>query len=112
MKLKNQSKSSVILNEERETAMNTQTKSKSMIKMLEFLFVLFAVLVLSSCSSKARAEDPSCYIDMGMRVTINVTDVKLQVVTDQLAAKPDCAITVSPFIRQACHGQCRECNSL
>jgi len=30
-------------------------------------------------------------------VTINVTDVKPKVVTDQLAANPDCAITVSPF---------------
>ena len=77
--------------------MNTQTKSKSMIKMLEFLFGLLAVLALFSCFSRARAEDPSCYIDMGMRVTINVTDVKLQVVTDQLATNPDCAITVYPF---------------
>jgi len=97
MKLKNQSKSSVILNKEKETAMNTQTKSKSMIKMLEFLFGLLAVLVLCSCSPKVQADKSSCHIDMGMRVTIHVTDVKLQVVTDQLATNPDCAITVYPF---------------
>lgn len=80
-----------------ENAMNIQTKSKSMIKMLGFLFVLLAGIALSSCSSKARAVDPSCNIDMSMRVTIHVTDVKLQVVTDQLATNPDCAITVYPF---------------
>jgi len=77
--------------------MNIQPKSKSMIKILECLFVLLAVIALSSCSSKARAEDPSCNIDMSMRVTIHVTDVKLQVVTDQLASNPDCAITIFPF---------------
>jgi len=33
---------------------------------------------------------------MGMRVTIDVTDVKPQVVFDQLAHNPDCAITVYP----------------
>jgi hypothetical protein len=82
---------------ERIINMNNHTHSKPIEKMLGFLYVLLAVLALSSCSSKARAEDPSCYIDMGMRVTINVTDVKPQVVTDQLATNPDCAITVSPF---------------
>lgn len=97
MNLKNQTKSLIILNEEKENAMNTQTKSKSMIKMLGFLFALLAVLVLCSCAPKAQANKSSCDIDMGMRVTINVTDVKLQVVTDQLAANPDCAITVYPF---------------
>lgn len=82
--------------------MNTQIRSRHnfMIRFVGYLFFLLVVLALSSCSSKAKAEGSSCYIDMGMRVTINVTDVKLQVVTDQLAAKPDCAITVSPFIRK------------
>ena len=63
-----------------------------------FLFVLLAALALSSCASKARAEEPSCSADMNMRVTINVTDVKPQVVFDRLARDPDCAITVSPFV--------------
>ncbi|HSB66332.1 MAG TPA: Smr/MutS family protein [Anaerolineales bacterium] len=82
--------------------MNNQIRSTQhfVIKIIGSIFFLLVVFALSSCASKARAEDPSCYIDMGMRVTINVTDVKLQVVTDQLAAKPDCAITVSPFIRK------------
>jgi hypothetical protein len=35
---------------------------------------------------------------MGMRVTINVADVKPQVVIDQLATNPDCAITLYPFV--------------
>jgi hypothetical protein len=65
-----------------------------------FLFVLLAALALSSCASKARAEGASCSIDMNMRVTINVTDVKPQAVFDQLARDPDCAITVSPFVRK------------
>jgi len=77
--------------------MNSQTHSKSLKKVLGFLFILLAVLALSACSSKAKAAEPSCNVDMGMRVTINVTDVKLQVVTDQLATNPDCAIIVYPF---------------
>ncbi len=68
------------------------------LKFIGSLFFLLVVLTLPSCSSKAQAQDASCTIDMNMRVTIHVTDVKLQVVTDQLAANPDCAISVSPFI--------------
>jgi hypothetical protein len=83
---------------ERRDNMNNQTHFKSMEKMLGFLFVLLAVLALSSCSSKAQAAGSSCFIDMGMRVTIDVEDVKPQIVIDQLAANPDCAITLSPFI--------------
>jgi hypothetical protein len=84
---------------ERRNKMDTQIRSghNFMIKFIGTLFFLLVVLALSSCSSNARTENPSCYIDMGMRVTINVTDVKLQVVTDQLATNPDCAITVYPF---------------
>jgi hypothetical protein len=70
---------------------------KSIKILLGVLLVLLAVIAMSSCSSKARAEDPSCYVDMSMRVTINVTDVKPQVVIDQLATNPDCAITLYPF---------------
>jgi len=80
--------------------MNTQTCSKLMEKMIGILFVLLAVLVLTSCSGKNQADNPACYVDMGMRVTIDVTDVKPQVVFDQLAQNPDCAITVSPFVRK------------
>jgi hypothetical protein len=80
--------------------MKPQIHSRSMEKVLGFLFVFLAVLSLSSCSSKARAEGSSCYVDMGMRVTINVTDVKPKVVIDQLASNPDCAITLSPFFRK------------
>ena len=76
--------------------MNTRLY-KSIKILLGVMFVILAVITLSSCSSKAQTEDPSCYIDMGMRVTINVTDVKPQVVIDQLATNPDCAITLYPF---------------
>lgn len=80
--------------------MNTQIRSKhnSWIKFFAPLFFLLVVLALSSCSSKARAEGSSCDVDMGMRVTINVADVKPQVVIDQLATNPDCAITLYPFV--------------
>ena len=78
--------------------MNTQTHTKSMKKMLGFLLVFLAVLALSACSSRAKADSSSCNVDMGMRVTIDVTDVKPSVVFDQLVGEPDCAITVSPFV--------------
>jgi hypothetical protein len=80
--------------------MNIQIHSahKIMLKLIGCLLVFLVAIALSSCSPKARAADPSCYIDMGMRVTINVTDVKPQVVIDQLAANPDCAITLYPFV--------------
>jgi hypothetical protein len=69
-------------------------------KKIGFWFVLLVVLVLSSCSSENQADKSSCYVDMGMRVTINVTDVKPKVVFDQLAPEPDCAITVRSGVRQ------------
>jgi hypothetical protein len=71
---------------------------KSIKILLGVLLVLLAVLGLSSCSSKARVVESSCYVDMSMRVTINVADVKPQVVIDQLATNPDCAITLYPFV--------------
>ena len=77
--------------------MNTRLY-KSIKIFLGVMLVILAVITLSSCSSNAQTEDPSCYIDMGMRVTINVTDVKPQVVIDQLATNPDCAITLYPFV--------------
>jgi hypothetical protein len=77
--------------------MNTRL-FKSIKILLGVLLVLLAVMAMSAYSSKARAEDPSCYIDMGMRVTIKVTDVKPQVVIDRLATNPDCAITLYPFV--------------
>ncbi len=77
--------------------MNTRLY-KSIKILLGVMLVMLAVITLSSCSSKAQTEDSSCDIDMGMRVTINVTDVKPQVVIDQLATNPDCAITLYPFV--------------
>jgi hypothetical protein len=87
---------------ERRNKMNTQNCSAHNFigKFIGYLFFLLVVLALSSCSSKARAEGSSCYVDMGMRVTINVTNVKPQVVINQLAHEPNCAITVSPFVRK------------
>ncbi len=80
--------------------MNTNTRSKSIGRVTPFLFLLLAVLVLSSCSSEEQADKSSCYVDMGMRVTIDVTNVDPKVVFDQLALQPDCAITIYPGIRQ------------
>jgi len=42
--------SKVYQDNERKDIMNTQTRSKSMKKMIQFFFILFAVLVLSSCT--------------------------------------------------------------
>jgi hypothetical protein len=67
-------------------------------KMLGFLFVLLAVLALSSCSSKVQVDGSSCRFNMGLLVTVDVTDVKPRVVFDQLASETGCAITVSPFV--------------
>jgi hypothetical protein len=78
--------------------MNTRTNYKSMEKTIQFVFILLAVLVLSSCSPKDQVNNSSCTINMGMRVTIDVTDAKPQVVFDQLARELDCAISISPFV--------------
>jgi uncharacterized protein YqfB (UPF0267 family) len=69
-------------------------------KIIGLVIVILATLVLCSCAPKVQAEGPSCDVDMNMRVTIDVTDVKPQVVFDKLAQNPDCAITVSPFVRK------------
>jgi hypothetical protein len=78
--------------------MNTQTHSKIMNKMPGFLLVLLAALALSACSSIAKAAEPSCNVDMRMRVTIEVTDVKPRVLFTQLARELGCDIPVSPFV--------------
>jgi hypothetical protein len=78
--------------------MNNQTRSKSIEKMIQLLFIVLAVLVLPSCSPRDQADKSSCSVNMDMRVTIDVTNVKPQVVFDQLARELDCAISVSPFI--------------
>lgn len=69
-------------------------------RVIGFLFVFLAIVILSSCSLINKADNPSCTVDMGMPVTIDVTDVNPKVVFDQLAPNPDCAITVSPFVRR------------
>ena len=78
--------------------MNAKILSVSMKRTIGFLFVLFTVLLLSACSSKVQTDEPSCTVDMDMRVTIDVTNAEPQVVFDQLASDPDCAIAVSPFV--------------
>jgi hypothetical protein len=93
-----QTKSSVLPIYERKNKMKSQTHSDSNKKILVLVIVLVATLALSSCASRVRAEGPYCDVDMKMRVTIDVTDVKPQVVFDQLAGEPACAITVSPFL--------------
>ncbi len=85
---------------ERMNKMNGQMRSTYtlIIKLIGGMFLLLVVLALSSCSSKAWAEEASCNIDVNMRVTIHVIDVKPRVVIDQLATNPDCAITLYPFV--------------
>jgi hypothetical protein len=68
-------------------------------KTIRFFVFLFAVFSLSSCSPRLQVDESSCDIDMGLRVTIDVTDVKPRVVFDQLARELDCAISVNPFVR-------------
>jgi hypothetical protein len=80
--------------------MNTQTNSKLIEKTIQFFFILLVVLVLSSCSPKDQVNNSSRSINMGMRVTIDVTDAKPRVVFDQLARELDCVISVSPFVRK------------
>jgi hypothetical protein len=75
--------------------MNNQTRSKSIEKMIQVLFILFAFLVLSSCSSGDRAASTTCSIDT--RVTIDVTDARPREVFDQLSNQLNCKITVYPF---------------
>jgi hypothetical protein len=75
--------------------MNTQTRSKSIEKMIQILFILLAILVLSSCSSGDQADSTSCSI--GNSVTIDVTDARPREVFDQLSNQLNCKITVYPF---------------
>jgi hypothetical protein len=75
--------------------MNTQTRSKSIEKMIPILFTLLAILVLSSCSTGDQADSTSCSI--GNRVTIDVTDARPREVFDQLSNQLNCRITVYPF---------------
>jgi hypothetical protein len=98
MKIKKPTQLSVIPNEEGKNNMNIQIISKSMKKILGYLLVLLAILTLSACTSQVKAAGSSCNIDMGMRVTIDVTDVKPRVLFDLLARELGCDIPVSPFI--------------
>jgi hypothetical protein len=89
------SKSSVLPSNERRKVMNTQIQSTSMKPMIRFIFILFAILVLSSCSSGDRTASTSCSI--GERVTIDVTDARPREVFDLLSKQLNCKITVYPF---------------
>ncbi len=62
-----------------------------------FLLVL-TILSLSSCSHGYQAKGVSCVIDMGLHVTIDVTDVSPRVVFDQLARELNCTIKTSPLL--------------
>jgi len=73
-------------------------RSLNMGKTIRFFIFLLAVLTLSSCSTKLQVDESSCNIDMGLRVTIDVTDVSPRVFFDELARELDCDIPVSPFL--------------
>jgi len=94
------SKSHVHLFEKRKRKMNTRISSARKWSNIGIglLFVLLAVLVLSSCTSKDKITTPSCNINIWKRVSIDVTDANPRVVFDQLARELDCTISVSPFI--------------
>ena len=98
MNIRPVSKRSVIQIDEKRNVMNTSTPSKAVKTMIGCLFILLAALALSSCASKAQAAGSPCRVDMGMRVTMDVTDVKPQAFFDQLANQAGCSITVSPFV--------------
>jgi hypothetical protein len=80
--------------------MNAQIRSNHNLTRIVIgsLFIILAVLALFSCSTKALEEWAACSVDMDKLVTIDVTDVEPQVVIDQFAQDPDCAITVSPYV--------------
>jgi len=80
--------------------MNTRIRSSRKLAHLVIgcLFVILAALAISSCASKVLAEGVACSVDMDKLVTIDVTDVEPQVVFDQLAQDPGCAIEVSPYV--------------
>jgi len=82
----------------RSNVVKIQARSISMENLILFFFILLVALVLSSCSPMHQVDRSSCPVDMGMRVTIDVTNAEPRVVFDQLAREPACAITVSPFV--------------
>jgi len=75
--------------------MNTQINSKPKKKTIQSIFILLAVLVLSSCSSGDQADSSSCPI--GTSVSIDVTDARPREVFDQLSDQLNCKITYYPF---------------
>jgi hypothetical protein len=82
----------------KEISMFTRIQFKTIGKLTGLLLVLLAALALASCASSAQAAGPSCFIDMGKRVNIDVTDVKPSVLFDRLASQAGCPIKVSPLV--------------
>jgi hypothetical protein len=95
MNTQTNSKPSVLPSNEWSKVMNTQTRSKSMERIIRFLFILFAILALSSCIYGDRAASSSC--SLGKRVTIDVTDARPREFFDQFSKELNCKITVYPF---------------
>ena len=67
-------------------------------KTICFFVLLLAVLSLSACSPRPRADEPACNLDMGVRVSIDVTNALPRTVFDQLSHELGCNIRVSPFL--------------
>lgn len=57
---------------------DTQTHSHSGKKIMGLVIVLLAAMALSSSALKVRAEGPSCEVDTGKRLSIDVTDAMPQ----------------------------------
>ena len=81
--------------------MKIQTRFKLYKQIIRLFSILCAVLLLVACSFINQADNSSCSIDIGMRVTIDVSDASPQSVFDQIAREQNCAIMVNPVVRDS-----------
>jgi hypothetical protein len=78
--------------------MSTKIQFKQIAIIVGAFFFLLVALLLVAYATKARAAEPSCSIDLGKRVSIDVTDVKPHRFFEGLSHQAGCSITVSPLV--------------